>query len=539
MGIILEENYIKLNEMIFNDILQYLIIKKQSFKSLLEISLISKQSFKIIQNLITHQQKQLKITIGSIDSIKKYIENSLDCSNEVYKIKLFQFRDIEYVRCRGSKPKVYKIKSGVELKEFLKENCPQLKRVHLLTFTFADRFEGRDLDHFLFKQLIESHHDYSEGGFFSFDQVESDLCSEYLPLSNRKEFNETHGADKLQISLYNYSLDDVFHYQPRKLSIKYSRFRGLLLYNLDPFLKFDSIESLFIQQPVTAKFIRKALASKSLKSLSVTFMFEKDFDLFIGKVKPEDAIDSDIDTNGDSVIVYEESGDEDEYYSSNKDALIDNIKTKKPKKNPIREETSKRELLVKELTDSLQELSSNSTLKKLEIRILLPFYCRDPTLLFESIKSSGNQTLSKLSIPGYNVTKSNFLAPLLKVPSISTLYFESNPNFKYNVKSFNAYLNHVNENPNISKFKCSLVYHFAACDIILERLVRYFKENTRTLSIFITFQVIMENFFESSSKILTDEFCKKVQQDCLNIQDQLLQQLKQSNNKTLSLIFNP
>ncbi|EGC33297.1 hypothetical protein DICPUDRAFT_98606 [Dictyostelium purpureum] len=514
----------KLNQMIFNDIIPYLIYKKK-FKVLLEFSLISKQSFKIIQNIVTHQQKQLRLVLGDKSSMISYIDN---CSQ--YENKLIQYKEMEYLRTRDNDTeldflktkylglgsyckfktnwRVYSKRNSIKFKEYILKNCPSMKKVHLqieLLSKVFDRVDGVD----------QECYDYTEGGFYKFDRLWTEVWADQLPVSNGAEYDDVWSETPVMRRLYNYSFEYINLYKPRKFTITHCD--STLIYNPFKLLQLDCIESLDVQHRTSSRFIEEALKSKTLKTLYVYFISEKKIEkleqeeLTNQRYKGEDK-DNDEDKEY-ATLKMVESGDEDEekdvYYSISRNEVI------------IR----KSELLGRELVKSFEGLSQNTTLRKLQINIDQYYYCRNPAPLFDLLKSSGNQTLNKLSIPGYRITRSKLLSPLIGIPTITTLYFEASFFFQYNCKSFKAFLDHANQNPNISTFKCLLVYNAAGFKPILKRLGQYFKENTnKPITIVLIFSIPFNSFTTNHN--------------CEDIKHQLIQQLLISgNNNIIKLLF--
>ncbi|EGC30541.1 hypothetical protein DICPUDRAFT_83542 [Dictyostelium purpureum] len=115
------ETNIKLNSLIFNEVLLYLSYNND-YKRLLELSLISKQSFQIIQNLLTHKYLIKLEPNNLINLIKKSKEN-----NNKYELFLIKYKEVEIIHfdhCNDYSKKLLK-----KIKSRLLEQFKELKKV--------------------------------------------------------------------------------------------------------------------------------------------------------------------------------------------------------------------------------------------------------------------------------------------------------------------------------------------------------------------------------------------------------------------------
>ncbi|EGC28747.1 hypothetical protein DICPUDRAFT_85175 [Dictyostelium purpureum] len=145
---------IKLNSLIFNEILPYLLYNNNNYKRILELSLISKQSFQIIQNLLTHKHI-LKLDPNDLINLIK--------ENNKYELFLIKYKELEIIHfdhCNEFSKRILK-----KIKSRLLEQCEQLKKVIFNRATvgydtldenptYDNFYEFRGLDLFWYTEVL-------------------------------------------------------------------------------------------------------------------------------------------------------------------------------------------------------------------------------------------------------------------------------------------------------------------------------------------------------------------------------------------------
>ncbi|EGC30539.1 hypothetical protein DICPUDRAFT_157718 [Dictyostelium purpureum] len=237
------ETNIKLNSLVFNEVLPYLSYNN-NYKRILELSLISKQSFQIIQNLLTHKHI-IKIEPNNlINLIKKSRENN---KYELFLIKYKELEIIHFNHCNQySKGILKKIKSK------LLEQCEQLKKVI---------FNSASVQY----DTMDENPTYDN--FYEFRCLDLFWYTEVLPYSTETELID---------DLYIFSFEFLSRYpNSKKISISTSNSDTLMhLENLDGIIRncYSTVEVIkFDYHHTPHNFVGKVINSKSpaIKSFTV------------------------------------------------------------------------------------------------------------------------------------------------------------------------------------------------------------------------------------------------------------------------------
>ncbi|EGC36176.1 hypothetical protein DICPUDRAFT_78156 [Dictyostelium purpureum] len=362
------DDKIKLNPLIFNEILPLIIIN-QSFTRLIELSLISKSAFTSIQYYLTYKQDSINYYTDS-KSILKYITknqfgsfNKKETSNiNNYKYRLIQYKDVENLF-------ITKITTDFdELKPMLIGlcGCDKLKKVTVID-DYNQITSYRNLD------------DY-DVSFFQFDKLY--LYWDYhqsIPESYENEVDYQE-ASVTGLSYIKFSFDFLKPYKPKKLKITTADistdFLNIAYLNnilIKASARLESVDFQYHDTPPS--FFIQAIQTPTIKSLSVRFS-----SLY------NSIIDDELDVN-----------------------------------SPI--ELHKKSLIIK------SDLKNNKTLKKLKFKhSIYPHYSTNsnPSELLNDLL--GNIALNKLGLEWFTLTQPNshqLLSPLLKLPNITTLYCNS------------------------------------------------------------------------------------------------------------------
>ncbi|EGC31983.1 hypothetical protein DICPUDRAFT_82154 [Dictyostelium purpureum] len=476
----------KLSQIIFKDVVYYLINNESSFSNILNIALISKSTFKNVQNIIVNQKIDNKDPIYfNLSEFLLYLINSMTNSNEYDKV-LIQYKSIKVLY---TKIKYFPMDGEyLDIKGPLCEFCPKLQSVVFLR-AFYSYENPLPLDGPYFNEEEQP----EDNKLFKYKKI-SILYDEEtgLPCSSEQENNYSIG----------YSFSFLSCYDPLKLSISLTpNKKNKIINNFSGIFKNGgkSLGSIEFKKnhPTPYKFLEQSLKTnkQNIKSLklrynNISFINIKDEDNSDDEDEDEDEEDEDENEHEDE-IEKEIVNSNDQYlkelasvYDYNKliefSVKISNL----PQSNKTLEKLLFRKCLDDDDSNDGDNIKINNNNDK-------------PSLLINQLVC--NSTLKTLGLEFYDITTSLELSQLSQIPNITTLYC--------NINSVKYFFQHCFDNPNIKKLIVTNEEIINEVDPdVYKSFSDFFKSNTTLYTIIIKLNNneisnnIKKLFFESNNQ---------------------------------------
>ncbi|EAL65831.1 hypothetical protein DDB_G0283185 [Dictyostelium discoideum AX4] len=189
----------KLNILIFNEILNYLIFNNKSFQKIIEYSLLSKSIFKKIQNLLVSYEYNKFEFILTTDELVEYLKfNNNNNNNNNYNKKIIQYKDIEFIRFSNLGYQ------GISIYYTLNQFCKNLKKIFIL-----DEIKAQ----------FDISYDYTQNNKIKFKKLSMSWRIGAPPVSIKEIYRETFIESNYTLSKCHFTFDFIRKYNPTKIKI--------------------------------------------------------------------------------------------------------------------------------------------------------------------------------------------------------------------------------------------------------------------------------------------------------------------------------